>query len=291
MKFSIIIPTYNRANFIEKTILSALNQSYTDFEVVVVDDGSTDHTETIIKKINSNKVKYYFKENGERGAARNYGVQYAIGDYITFLDSDDLLRPNYLEEASQFIQQNNPNVFFQLFDIKNHKGKLIKKAITPPKEVSSALIHEGNIFACQGAFIKKETFNHYLFQEDRKLAGSEDYELWLRMNVNESILCNPVTTSTLIEHDDRSVLNYDIERIIQRKELMLHYLFDDPRTAAFYSPFKKVLYANSYAYISIHLILSKAKKTGFKYYFKALKQRPLLFFSRKSLAILKHLIS
>lgn len=290
MKFSIIIPTYNRFDFIEKTILSVLNQSYTNFEIIVVDDGSTDNTEAIIEALNQKKVQYYKKENGERGAARNFGAGRATGDYITFLDSDDLLLPNYLEEAFRFINKKNPNIFFQLFEIRDNKGLLIKKAIHPPKSISNALIREGNIFACQGSFIKKEIFKQNLFQEDRRLAGSEDYELWLRMNAKESIICNPVITSILVEHENRSVLNYNSSSIIERKKLMLNYIFSNPTINKYYHPYKEIIYSNAYIYIAIHLILSNSKKIGFNYYLKALKKRPLIFFSRKSLAILKHLI-
>ena len=85
--FSIVIPTYNRAKFIDKAIASLLNQKYEDFEVIVVDDGSTDNTEEVVKSFNNNKVKYYKKENQERGAARNYGAKLAKGEYINFFDS------------------------------------------------------------------------------------------------------------------------------------------------------------------------------------------------------------
>lgn len=288
--FSIIIPTYNRANLIVKTIDSVLNQNYSNFEIIIIDDGSTDHTKSVIESLENNKISYFKKENEERGAARNFGIKKAKGNYITFLDSDDLLLKNHLEEANKFITNNKPNIFFQLFEIKDIDNNLLQNAISNPKNISQALIYEGNIFACQGAFLKKEIFQSYLFNEDRNMAGSEDYELWLRINTKETILCNPIVTSVLVEHNNRSVLNNKATELIKRKELMLKSLFNDKDSNLFYSPFKSIIYSNSYAYISIHLILSNSKKTGFNYYIKALKKRPLLFFSRKSIAILKHLI-
>ena len=73
MKFSVIIPTYNRSQFILKTIQSVLEQTYKDFEVIVIDDGSTDDTEEVVKSISNPQLSYYKKVNAERGAARNLG--------------------------------------------------------------------------------------------------------------------------------------------------------------------------------------------------------------------------
>jgi len=290
MKFSIIIPTYNRAKLISKTIISVINQAYADFEIIVVDDGSTDNTKEVVSIIKDPRLKYYYKTNGERGAARNFGVKTASGQYITFLDSDDILLPNYLTEANQFIEKTNTNVFFQLFEVRNTEKKLITKAESNVNDINNQLIFKGNIFACQGAFINKETFNQYKFLENRQLAGSEDYELWLRINASEKIECNPVVTSYLIEHEERSVLNFDPNQLIKRKELMLDYLFKDLKANQYYTPYKNVLYSNAYAYIALHLILANYKKTGIKFYLKAIIKRPLLFLSQKSLGIFKQLI-
>ncbi len=290
MKFSIIIPTYNRAALISKTILSVLKQTYIDFEIIIVDDGSTDNTKEIIDLIDDSRLSYYYKKNGERGAARNFGAQKAIGEYLTFLDSDDLLLPNYLIEANQFIKRTNANIFFQLFEVRDTENKLLTRAESKIEDINNQLTFKGNIFACQGAFINREIFNKYKFIEDRSLAGSEDYELWLRINASEKIQCNPIVTSYLIEHEERSVLNFNPRQLIKRKELMLNYLFKDEKANKYYSPYKNVLYSNAYSYISLHLILANYKKTGIKYYLKALIKRPLLFFNRKSLGIFKQLI-
>ena len=94
--FSIIIPTYNRASLIKETINSVLLQDYPNFEIIIVDDGSTDDTENIVKSIEDSRINYHKKTNAERGAARNFGIKLAKGEYITFLDSDDILYVNHL---------------------------------------------------------------------------------------------------------------------------------------------------------------------------------------------------
>ncbi|PIQ22099.1 MAG: glycosyl transferase, partial [Cytophagales bacterium CG18_big_fil_WC_8_21_14_2_50_42_9] len=101
--FSVVIPTYNLADFIFKTIQSVLNQTYPAFEIIIIDDGSRDNTEAVVKAIPDKRIVYQKVENGERGRARNIGTLQAKGDYITFIDSDDLAYPNHLAEAARMV--------------------------------------------------------------------------------------------------------------------------------------------------------------------------------------------
>src|SRR5690242_17185435 len=112
--FSIVIPTYNRAHLIGKTIQSALQQDFKDFEILVVDDGSKDNTGDVVKSFTDPRVQYFKKENAERGAARNYGVARAKGKYINFFDSDDLMYPNHLSVANELIGSIGSPEFFHL---------------------------------------------------------------------------------------------------------------------------------------------------------------------------------
>ena len=290
--FSVIIPTYNRAGFITKTIESVLNQTYSNFELIIVDDGGTDNTEKVIKCIKDKRIKYFKKENEERGAARNYGTNKAKGDYITFLDSDDLLYSKYLEEANRFIQKNKSiNIFHQLFEVKNNKNKLIHSADYSNSNVFKSLTKKGNFMACQGMFLRKDFAKPNFFNEDRKLAGSEDYELWLRISATTNIVINPVVTSALIDHSERSVIKIDIDKLINRKELMLHYLFSNELINRNLLKYKKILKSGAYSYISLHIALSKqSKNIALKYLFKAIKQSPVFIFKRRFFAIIKHII-
>ncbi|MBK7856746.1 MAG: glycosyltransferase family 2 protein [Bacteroidetes bacterium] len=104
MFFSFVIPTYNRASLIGKTIQTLLNQSYQNFEVIVVDDGSTDNSEEVVNAFDPSKVSFHKIPNCERGAARNYGAKISKGDYINFFDSDDLAYPHHLQTALDLIQ-------------------------------------------------------------------------------------------------------------------------------------------------------------------------------------------
>ena len=94
---SVIIPTYNRDEFIGETIQSVLDQTFRDFEIIIIDDGSTDGTADVVKTFSDDRVKYIYQENRGRSNARNHGLKKAAGRYIAFLDSDDLYLPGKLE--------------------------------------------------------------------------------------------------------------------------------------------------------------------------------------------------
>lgn len=106
-KISVVIPSYNRANYILETVTSVLRQSSRDFEIIIVDDGSTDNTREILADlVNENLVRYIFQENSGESAARNCGISKSKGEYIAFLDSDDLFLPKKLEKQATFMDEN-----------------------------------------------------------------------------------------------------------------------------------------------------------------------------------------
>ena len=110
--FSIVVPTYNRAGFIPATIKSVANQSFTSWELLIVDDGSTDDTAAVVAARPDPRLHYLPKTNAERGAARNYGLARAQGEYVLFLDSDDRLHPNHLITLHAGIRAQSPRPDF-----------------------------------------------------------------------------------------------------------------------------------------------------------------------------------
>ena len=106
-KVSIIIPAYNAEKTIKKCLNSVCNQTYKDIEIIIVNDGSTDNTELEVKSINSDKINYYKKENGGVSSARNLGLDKATGDYVLFIDSDDWINDEYVENLVNNIKHND----------------------------------------------------------------------------------------------------------------------------------------------------------------------------------------
>ena len=103
--FSVIIPAYNAEKFIVRSIKSVLDQNYTDFELIIVDDGSTDGTKGQIEQFSDNRIRYVYQENGGVSAARNKGILESKGEYICFLDSDDEWKPDHLSLLCKLIEK------------------------------------------------------------------------------------------------------------------------------------------------------------------------------------------
>ncbi|MBK9320742.1 MAG: glycosyltransferase family 2 protein [Bacteroidetes bacterium] len=127
LMFAVIRPTYNRVEFILLAVRSVVNQNYKNFEVIIVDDGSTDTTHEVIATVTDPRVRYVRIRNSERGAARNVGVKLAKGDYVTFLDSDDQLYFDYLMKASESLVKFNFPVFFhQAYEVRNYLREKVR---------------------------------------------------------------------------------------------------------------------------------------------------------------------
>ncbi len=180
---SVVIPTYNRAYILGKAIESVLSQTFKDLELIVVDDGSTDETESLVKKYPS---VIYIKHSQRRGvaAARNTGIKYAKGRYIAFLDSDDAFVKKKLEKQVDFFEK-NPDYYLVQTEEVWFKGK---KRLNPKKHHKKA---EGWFFhraiklcvvSMSTILIKKEVFQRLgLFDENFPVC--EDYEFWLRVSL------------------------------------------------------------------------------------------------------------
>ena len=127
-KVSVVIPTYNRGKYIAATINTVLNQTYKDFEIIVIDDGSTDDTQRELEQFGG-KIKIITQPNSERAVSRNNGVKNSTGAYIAFLDSDDLWSPDKLEKQVEVLDnlKDIVLVYGQSYRI-NNKGEQIKTA-------------------------------------------------------------------------------------------------------------------------------------------------------------------
>lgn len=188
---SVIIPAFNSEKYIEQTIDSALNQTYKNFELIIVDDGSTDRTLEIVKQLSEkdNRIKYYsIPPAGRPSVPRNFGIQKANGEFIAFLDSDDLWHKEKLDYQVKYLLQNQDKLFVYsmcvtfgevsffspfyevlplLFKVSRNYDDLINKgnSIQP----STVLIMKEQLLAVNG------------FDEDPELKV-EDYDLWIRLS-------------------------------------------------------------------------------------------------------------
>jgi len=182
---SIIIPTYNQANFIDKAINSALKQTYQDFEIIVIDDGSTDDTEEIMKGFKDKRVKYIkkYKENRGISVARNTGIKMAKGKYIALLDSDDEWLPEKLDKQIQLLQNKSSEVGVVCswsYNI-DEKGNFISKRCLPKRDgyIYEDLLSTDPI-SVPTVLIRKECFNRVGLFDDL-LNTQQDWDMWIRI--------------------------------------------------------------------------------------------------------------
>lgn len=184
-KVSIILPTFNRANLIIKAIESVLNQTYQNFELIIVDNFSTDNTLEIVNSFNEKRIKYFkYRNNGIIAKSRNYGIEKSQGKYIAFLDSDDWWKRNKLEISMIYLEKGYDFTYHDLSISYVSKKTLIKNNIHSWQIKSPSVenfMKNGNPIATSSVVIKKKLMNKIDgFSEDFKLIGAEDFDAWLR---------------------------------------------------------------------------------------------------------------
>jgi len=184
-KVSVVIPTYNAARYIAEAIESVLAQSYHDYEIIVVDDGSTDNTKEVLRPY-MDRIRYFYKENGGVSSARNRGIQEARGEYIAFLDADDLWLPEKLKLQIEIMEQ-HPDFAMIHTDIKviDVNGTLLKESANKRRQSHNGMVFEEffktyrSLVMMSSALIRKSSIESMgLF--DESLSVSEDYDFFLR---------------------------------------------------------------------------------------------------------------
>ena len=185
---SVIIPTYNREALLSDAITSVLKQTYTGFELIIIDDGSNDKTRDVVEAFTDKRLTYYYQDNKGVSAARNWGIHNARSDLICFLDSDDYWLPQKLAVQITFIKQHPSILINQTDEIWIRRGKRVNPLKKHTKY--AGMIYEKCLPLClitpSSVMIKRELFNEVgLF--DEKLSACEDYDLWLRITYRYSV--------------------------------------------------------------------------------------------------------
>lgn len=169
---SIVIPLYNKENSIKRTLDSVLNQTSRNYEVVIVDDGSTDGSAEIVKGYSCDNINYYYKANGGVSSARNYGIQKAKGEWIMILDADDCLIDSALDDFYSMIEEHQADMYMAGFYIELPERRIFVNKISKPTYLkdnfrdSYFLVYDTRA----GAFVvKKEIALRFSFDENLSL--------------------------------------------------------------------------------------------------------------------------
>lgn len=184
VKFSVVIPTFNRASYLDKLLGSLCHQYYTNFEVLICDDGSTDNTKDVIDVYMSKlNIKYFYQDNwGGPAKPRNVCINNSSGDFICFLDSDDLWMPDKLLQISKNLDP-KIDVYFHLFlHDKNIVGKYSRQLFCSDFET---LFSNGNRIVNSSLVISRKAIDSVgMINESKELIGVEDFELLLNLSFN-----------------------------------------------------------------------------------------------------------
>ncbi|WP_272672291.1 MULTISPECIES: glycosyltransferase family 2 protein [unclassified Providencia] len=174
---SIIMPCYNAEQYIKESINSVINQTYKNFELIIIDDLSTDRSIDIIKSFNDDRIKLIqLTQNGGAGVARNTGIEAACGRFIAFLDSDDLWRPNKLEIQLEYMLSGSYPLSYTQYQKFTQEGK--GKLVIPPNTVTYNELLYCNVIGCLTAIYDTKIVGKQFMPLIRK---RQDMGLWLKI--------------------------------------------------------------------------------------------------------------
>lgn len=185
IKVSIVTPTYNSSEYIEKTINSILAQTHQNFEIIVVDDCSTDNTVALVQKCYDNRIIILQNEKNMGAAySRNQAIATASGDYIAFLDGDDVWLPFKLEQQLNFMITNNIGFSSTDYRIIDHAGNKLGKYITAPKKINHRCFRRTCWVGCLTTMYKRSVYPNLSIPND--ILKRNDYALWLKLSEKET---------------------------------------------------------------------------------------------------------
>ena len=287
--FSIIVPTFNRASFLPIAIRSVLEQTFIDWELIIIDDGSTDETGSVVSKFNDKRIQYFWQENQERSTARNNGVLKAKGEYICFLDSDDYFLPNHLQVFfNNIINQKCPISFFYTdLQHQNYIGQF--------KPLIYDFEFENNLdFILRTTIHSQQTCIHKTilteFQFNPKFRIGEDIELWMHIFNKYQVFHISEITLVVVQHQERSVDNKRTDSYLSILDLYKH-IFSKPNPGN-KIPFRRKLYLYSALYFGIarSYIVNNKKGKAIYYLSKSLILSPFVIEAKHRLYLILRLL-
>jgi len=282
---SVIIPTYNCAVYLENCIQSVLKQTFLDYEIIVVDDGSKDNTANVLKKF-GDKITCISQTNQGISSARNNGIQLSSGKYIAILDADDewlpdkLRRQVYCMEQSKAIGAVSCNSYLM-----NEIGQIMdvtkRKAYQNRKDIAKDLLICNVFSGGTSALIKKECFlNVGLF--DEKLKSSEDWDMWLRIckRYEMVILSDPLDKIRVRGNSVSSAAN--AEKLLANARIVIekHYAYRRSVIDWFQ---KRTVYSDRFFCTAWALFQSGLSQKASTYLLKSFVMNPFYFLSRSKI--------
>ncbi len=287
---SVIIPTYNRANLLERAIRSVLAQTYRDFEIIVVDDASTDNTQEMLKEklkqeIDTDILRYIKNEiNMERSRSRNKGMEVAKGKYIALLDDDDIWLPEHLEFSIDFLQTNEDvgciftNFFLIPLKFPSNARLMFTNIQTTKDNLYRKFCITGKIGSPSTAVLRKSIYER-LGGFNTEISVFEDREFFSRVAMNYTIGFLAMPTVCRFQHSG----TYS-RPSAEAKENIFHYIEENSRI--YHYDIENELKANLLMDVCHTFIHFRNIKKAKDYFLKAFKTNPRVIFTKQNLLLL-----
>ena len=269
---SVIVPCYNQAQYLDECLQSVLDQTYENWECLIINDGSPDNTEEVAKKWieKDSRFKYFYKENGGLSSARNFGIERAKGEWILPLDSDDLIVNKYLALSNEEIKKGFNLIYFKI-RLFGHENLDYETDFFNFEELLYS-----NPFYCSCIF-PKEKWGQIGGYDENLIYGMEDWDFWINMIYN---------TPTKVSRVDYVGFLYR-----KKRNSMLHTLQDDEEKKIFSRSYiirkHSEHYAKSQSFVALHLKNIQEYKTTIEKYQKIFSDNLILQTFNKIRKILK----
>ncbi len=285
---SVILPTYNHANFLKNAISSVIEQEYKNWELIIVDNHSTDDTDEVIISFNDKRIRYFkIHNNGVIAASRNLGILNSNGDWIAFLDSDDLWYPNKLSIIVNEISKNTFDVIcsneYLNNKIINKKNKLSYGPFV--KDFYRDLLVNGNKLSPSSTLVRAEFIkkNSILFNESIDFITVEDYDFWLNLaNSNARFFFIKNILGEYIIHGNNNSTKLKLHRENLVKLIRYHLFFVQKFTLKPEQTWKKILPKIQFMEFS-QILREESRYKAIKYYLYVIIKSPihtLIFFNK-----------
>ena len=229
IKVSIIVPVYNTGKYLKKCINSLINQTEKDIEIILLNDGSTDNSEDIIKSYKDKRIKYIKKENTGIGSVRNLGIKESKGQYLMFIDSDDYIKLDCVEKLYNYAVNNNSDLVVSDFykDFGNHLEEIKIEDFNPsPLRENPNIINYVNLGPCNKLY-KKEVLNGVYFEENLKYEDAPFVVKALKNAHNISKLNEPLSYYVIHENSQTTIRDSKIFDILEISNIIKDSLSED----------------------------------------------------------------
>ncbi|GGF25635.1 glycosyltransferase family 2 protein [Flavobacterium limi] len=264
--FSIIIPLYNKESYIENTLKSVFSQTFTDYEIIIINDESTDESEAIVQTLNDERIQIYSQKNQGASAARNLGIKKSKGNFIAFLDADDYWFPNHLETLQKLIQDcPNAGLYASRYISKVSEKRFVKNSFLNLSEKFSGIIPDffysslvSRIALTSAVVVPKRVFDKTGFF-NTSISSGQDLDLWIRIAI---LFPAAITGNVTVEYnamDNRSLS----KKNISKKKLIDFSVFQ--KEEATHPTLKAFLDVNRMDY-ALKFKISGNTKAAYEYY-------------------------